>query len=199
MDQTSQEMQPISMPNPQSMYVPPAKELAMKLALYYDFMLFKRALKPFNNFLVQTKGLTNEMYTRMQEAQKVVGSKPMVIKNEDALHVALQESPPTTDTVDPYIFQLTSMFQTNVKPGSPGYALFLPTTSEQVDANINTLVSNIGPEPSSYDCSQDAIMTAIQAGTFNEYLSEENKQQMMKICRPAGEGAGAAGEGAAAE
>ena len=73
MDQTSQEMQPISMPNPQSMYVPPAKELAMKLALYYDFMLFKRALKPFNNFLVQTKGLTNEMYTRMQEAQKVVG------------------------------------------------------------------------------------------------------------------------------
>ena len=201
MDQTSQEMQPISRPNSQSMYVAPAKELTMKLALYYDFMLYKRTLKPFNNFLVEQKGLKNEMYTRMQEAQKVVGSVPMVIKNEDALHVALQESP-TTDTVDPYIFQLTSMFQKNVKPDSPDYTLFLPTTSEQVDSNINTLVSNIGPEPSSYDCSQDTIMTAIQAGTFDEYLSEENKQQMMKICRPAGasEGAeGAASEGAASE
>jgi hypothetical protein len=42
-------------------------------------------------------------------------------------------------------------------------------------------------------------MTAIQAGTFDEYLSEENKQQMMKICRPAGASEGAASEGAASE
>ena len=50
-----EEMGTIERSQPQSMYVAPPKELTMKLALYYDFMLFKRALKPFNNFLVQTK------------------------------------------------------------------------------------------------------------------------------------------------
>ena len=76
------EMETIGRPQPQSMYVAPPKELTMKLALYYDFMLYNRALKPFNKFLVEQKGLKNEMYTRMQEAQKLVGSLPMVIKPE---------------------------------------------------------------------------------------------------------------------
>ena len=195
MDQTSQEMQPISRPNSQSMYVSPAKELTMKLALYYDFMLYKRTLKPFNNFLVEQKGLKNEMYTRMQEAQKLVGSLPMVIKPEQELRDALQASPTNTDTIDSCIFKITSEFRKTVKPNSPDFALFLPTTSQQVDANITTLVSNIGS--GLYDCSQDAIMAAIKAGKFDNYLSEENKEQMMRICRPAGEAA--AGEAAAGE
>ena len=183
----------IKRPQQQSMYVAPDKDITMKLALYYDFMLYNRALKPFNKFLVEQKGLKNEMYTRMQEAQKLVGSLPMVIKPEQELRDALQASPTNTDTIDSCIFKITSGFQKNVKPDSPDFELFLPTTSQQVDANITTLVSNIGS--GLYDCSQDAIMAAIKSGKFDDYLSEENREQMMRICRPAGEAAGeAAGE-----
>ena len=192
-----EEMETIEQPQQRSMYVAPAKEVMMKLALYYDFMLYNRALKPFNNFLVQQKKLTNKMYTSVVQAQ--VGSLPMVIKPEQELRDALQASPTNTDTIDTCIFKITSGFEKNVKPNSPDFALFLPTTSQQVDANITTLVSNIGS--GLYDCSQDAIMGAIKAGKFDEYLSEENREQMMRICRPAGEAeaAAAAGEAAAPE
>ena len=170
----------------------PAKDITMKLALYYDFMLYNRALKPFNNFLVQQKKLTNKMYTSVVQAQQLVGSLPMVIKLEQELRDALQASPTNTDTIDSCILKITSEFQKNVKPNSPDFdfALFLPTTSQQVDANITTLVSNIGS--GLYDCSQDAIMAAIKAGKFDNYLSEINRKQMMRICRPAEEAAAAA-------
>ena len=118
----------------------------------------------------------------------------MVIKPEQELRDALQASPTNTDTIDTCIFKITSGFEKNVKPLDFDFALFLPTTSQQVDANITTLVSNIGS--GLYDCSQDAIMGAIKAGKFDNYLSEENREQMMKICRPAEE-ATAAPEGAA--
>jgi hypothetical protein len=167
----------------------PAKDITMKLALYYDFMLYNRALKPFNNFLVQQKKLTNKMYTSVLQAQQLVGSLPMVIKPEQELRDALQASPTNTDTIDSCIFKITSGFQKNVKPDSPDFELFLPTTSQQVDANITTLVSNIGS--GLYDCSQDAIMAAIKAGKFDEYLSKINREQMMSICRPAAAAAAA--------
>ena len=192
-----EEMETIEQPQQRSMYVAPDKEITMKLALYYDFMLYNRALKPFNKFLVQQKKLTNKMYTSVVQAQKqYVGSLRMVIKPEQELRDALQASPTNTDTIDSCIFKITSGFEKNVKPDSPDFALFLPTTSQQVDTNITTLVSNIGS--GLYDCSQDAIMGAIKAGKFDNYLSEENREQMMRICRPAGEAEAAAAAGEAA-
>ena len=185
-----EEMGTIKRPQQQSMYVAPDKDITMKLALYYDFMLYKRALKPFNNFLVEQKRLTNAMYSSVVQERQYVGSSPMVIKPEQELRDALQASPTNTDTIDSCIFKITSEFRKTVKPNSADFALFLPTTSQQVDANITTLVSNIGS--GLYDCSQDAIMAAIKSGKFDDYLSEENREQMMRICRPAGEAAGEA-------
>ena len=173
-----------------SSYVPLTKELIMKKALYYDFMLYKRILKPFNSFLVQN-GLQNSMYQQVVRppvipalASSLMTTTP-IVKNEDLLHESLQQflaqeaQEAVVDNIDTRVFNLEQLF----KMKGLNNKLFTPKTSDQIDANIGLLVSNI-TAGITYDCSTDAIMSAIMNGRFDDYLSEQNKEQMMQICGP---------------
>ena len=172
-----------------SSYVPLTKELIMKKALYYDFMLYKRILKPFNSFLIQN-GLQNSMYQQVARPPVIAtmassGTTMWTVKNEDFLHESLQQflaqeaQEAVVDNIDTRVFNLEQLF----KMKGLNNKLFTPKTSDQIDANIGLLVSNI-TAGITYDCSTDAIMSAIMNGRFDDYLSEQNKEQMMQICGP---------------
>ena len=176
-----------------TMYGLPIEELTIRKALYYDFMLYRRILKPFNSFLVQN-GLQNRMYQQVARPPVIAtmassGTTMWTVKNEDLLHESLQQflaqeaqKPGALDNIDTHVYNLENIFKQNGINNN----LFTPKTSEQIDANIRMLVSNIAAGRT-YDCSMDAIMSAIMKGRFDEYLSEQNKEQMMRICGPAAE------------
>ena len=170
-----------------TMYVLPNEELTMRKALYYDFMLYQRTLKPFNSFLIKS-GLTNSTYQQVTAppAMATMASSGMTmstVKNENLLHESLQQflaqKPGALEIIETRVYTLDQLFRMNGLNND----LFTPKTSEQIDANIGMLVSNIAAGRT-YDCSKDAVMTAIVNGRFDEYLSEQNKQQMMRICGP---------------
>ena len=186
----SEQLQPMnSWGKSTSSYVPLTKELIMRKALYYNFMLYQRILKPFNSFLVKN-GLQNRMYQQVTAppAMATMASSGMTmstVKNEDLLHESLQQflaqeaqEAVVDDNIDTRVFNLEQLFETK----GLNNKLFTPKTSDQIDANIGLLVSNITGR--TYDCSKDVIMSAIMNGRFDDYLSEQNKQQMMQICGP---------------
>ena len=155
--------------------------LLMKKALYYDFMLFRRNQKPFNAFLLK-KGLRNTMYSPPKNVNGSVdpySSMRGIIRYDDGLHTDL--SPPNrfnpTDNVN-----LVSILERFTNPAELDQSVFNPNTSEQIDQGIKTLVANLTPGAPFYDCSTDTVMRAIMAGRFDEFLSDENKEDMMKIC-----------------
>jgi hypothetical protein len=182
----------------QTMYGLPIEELTIRKALYYDFMLYRRILKPFNSFLVKN-GLQNRMYQQVARPPVIAtmassGTTMWTVKNEDLLHESLQQflaqetqKTGALDNIDTHVYNLENIFKQNGRNNN----LFTPKTSEQIDANIRMLVSNIAAGRT-YDCSTDAIMSAIMNGRFDEYLSEQNKEQMMQICGPAAEAEAAA-------
>jgi hypothetical protein len=182
----------------QTMYGLPIEELTIRKALYYDFMLYRRILKPFNSFLVKN-GLQNRMYQQVARPPVIAtmassGTTMWTVKNEELLHESLQQflaqeaqKPGALDNIDTHVYNLENLFKQNGINNN----LFTPKTSEQIDANIRMLVSNIAAGRT-YDCSTDAIMSAIMNGRFDEYLSEQNKEQMMQICGPAAEATEAA-------
>lgn len=61
-------------------------------------------------------------------------------------------------------------------------SIFNPNTSEQIDQGIKALVANLTPGAPLYNCSTDAVMSAVMAGRFDEFLSDQNKEDMMRIC-----------------
>jgi len=174
----------------------PNEELIMRKALYYDFMLYKRILKPFNSFLIKS-GLQNSMYQQVPALPVIPAlasssnTTTSTVKNEDLLHESLQQflaqkaqqaqkaqKAVVLDNIDTRVFILENLFKKNGLNN-----LFTPKTSEQINENIGMLVSNIAAGRT-YDCSKDDIMSAIRNGRFDEYLSIENKEQMMRICGP---------------
>ena len=178
-----------------TMYGLPIEELTIRKALYYDFMLYQRSLKPFNSFLIKN-GLQNRMYQQVARPPVIAtmassGTTMWAVKNEELLHESLQQflaqKPGALDNIDTHVYNLENIFKQNGINNN----LFTPKTSEQIDANIRMLVSNI-TAGRTYDCSRDAIMSAIMNGRFDEYLSEQNKEQMMRICGPAAEATEAA-------
>jgi hypothetical protein len=177
-------------------YVSPPKELTIKKALYYDFMMYDRKMKPFYPFLVQ-RGLTKDIIQQVSALPVIPAlvsssnTTTSIVKNEDLLHEWLikfleQEAQEAVvfkddddnDNIVTRVYTLENL----LKEKGLNNNLFTPKTSEQIDENIGLLVSNITMGP--YDCSKDAIMSAIMNGRFDEYLSEQNKQQMMRICGP---------------
>ena len=184
-----EELQPMKpMGSSYTMYVLPNEELTMRKALYYDFMLYQRTLKPFNSFLIKN-GLTNSIYQQVARPPVMAtmassGTTMWTVKNEEYLHEALeqflaQNSREVLENIETRVYTLDQLFRMNRLNND----LFTPKTSEQIDANIGMLVSNIAAGRT-YNCFTDAIMTAIMNGRFDEYLSEQNKQQMMRICGP---------------
>lgn len=170
-----------------TMDVLPNEELTIRKALYYNFMLYQRILKPFNSFLFKS-GLKNSMYRQVARPPVMAtmassGTTMWTVKNEDELHDSLQQflaqKPGALENIETRVYTLDQLFRMNGLNND----LFTPETSKQIDANIGMLVSNIAAGRT-YDCSKDAIMTAIVNGRFDEYLSEQNKQQMMRICGP---------------
>jgi hypothetical protein len=186
-------------------YVSPPKDLTIKKALYYDFMMYDRKRKPFYPFLVQ-RGLTNNIIQQVSALPVIPAlasssnTTTSIVKNEDLLHESLQQflaqeaqEAVVLDKIETRVFFLENLFKKNGLNNN----LFTPKTSDQIDANIGLLVSNI-TAGRTYDCSTDAIMSAIMNGRFDEYLSEQNKEQMMRICGPVPVAAAAAAAAAAA-
>ena len=159
----------------------PEQKLLMKKALYYDFMLFNRNQKPFNAFLVKS-GLRNTMYT---PPKNVAGSTDPfssmrgILRYDIGLHDDL--SPPNRfnpiDNVN-----LEFILESFKNPILSQSGVFNLNTSEQIDQSIKVLVANLTPGAPLYNCSTDAVMRAIMAGRFDEFLSDENKEDMMQIC-----------------
>ena len=157
------------------------QKLLMKKALYYDFMLFNRNQKPFNAFLVKM-GLRNTMYS---PRKNVAGSTDPysnmrgILRYDVGLHADL--SPPNrfnpTDNVN-----LEFILERFQNPAELDQRVFNPNASEQIDQGIKALVANLTPGAPLYNCSTDAVMRAIMAGRFDEFLSDENKEDMMQIC-----------------
>ncbi len=157
------------------------QKLLMKKALYYDFMLFSRNQKPFNAFLLKN-GLRNTMYS---PGKNVNGSADPhsnmrgILRYDVGLHADL--SPPNrfnpTDNIN--LEFILERFQT---PDELDQSVFNPNTSEQIDQGIKTLVANLTPGAPLYNCSTDTVMRAMMAGRFDEFLSDENKEDMMQIC-----------------
>jgi len=129
-----------------TMYVSSNKELTMRKALYYDFMLYQRTLKPFNSFLFEN-GLKNSMYQQVARPPVMAtmsssGTTIWTVKNENELHDSLQQflaqNPGALENIETRVYTLDQLFK---QKGLNN--LFTPETSEQIDANIEMLVSNI--------------------------------------------------------
>ena len=193
---SEEELQPMNSWSKGTSYVSPPKDLTIKKALYYDFMMYDRKRKPFYRFLVQ-RGLTNNIIQQVPALPVIPAlasssnTTTSIVKNEDLLHGWLikfleQEAQEAVvfkddddnDNIVTRVYTLENLLKKNGLNNN----LFTPETSEQIDENIGLLVSNI--TVGTYDCSKDAIMSAIMNGRFNNYLSEKNKQQMMQICGP---------------
>ena len=157
------------------------QKLLMKKALYYDFMLFSRNQKPFNAFLLKS-GLRNTMYSppkNVNGSADPYSNMRGILRYDVGLHADL--SPPNrfnpTDNIN-----LEFILERFKSPSELDQSVFNPNTSEQIDQGIKTLVANLTPGAPLYNCSTDTVMRAIMAGRFDEFLSDENKEDMMKIC-----------------
>jgi hypothetical protein len=155
------------------------QKLLIKKALYYDFMLFNRNQKPFNIYLIKS-GLKNSMYT---SSRNVARSDPFssnidVSRYEINLHTDL--SPP--NRFNPIDNVNLEFLIEGLRNPVLDQSVFNPDTSEQIDQGIKALVANLTHGAPLYNCSTDAVMSAIMAGRFDEFLSHENKEDMMKIC-----------------
>jgi len=152
----------------------------MKKALYYDFMLFRRNQKPFNTFLKRI-GLTNPMYTPKKSVVSLYSDVRGINRYDEGLHIDLS-SPSRFYPIDNVNLAFISE---KFKNPELDQSIFNPETSEQIDQGIKTLVDNFQPGAPLYDCSMDAVMNAIMVGKFDEVLSDENKEDMMRICAAA--------------
>ena len=159
----------------------------MKKALYYDFMLFNRNQKPFNTFLIKN-GLKNTMYTPQKSlvAARYSDLRASIIRYDVGLHTDLS-SPNRFYPIDNVNLAFISE---KFKNPELDQSIFNPETSEQIDQGIKTLVDNFQPGAPLYDCSRDTVMGVIIAGKFDEVLSDENKDDMMRICGAATTGLG---------
>jgi hypothetical protein len=153
------------------------QKFLMKKALYYDFMLFHRNNKPFNAFLKRI-GLTNPMYTPPQSVVARYSDARGINRYDEGLHIGLS-SPTSFNPIDNINLAFISE---RFEYSELNKTIFSPKTSEQIDQGIKTLVDNFQPGAPLYDCSTDAVMRAIIAGKFDEFLSDQNKEDMMRIC-----------------
>lgn len=158
------------------------QKFLIKKALYYDFMLFNRNQKPFNAFLLKMK-LRNDMYTYTPPKKVADSTEPFsnalsINRYERGLHADL--SPPNRfNPIDNVNLEFIIEGLTNPVLDQ---SVFNPDTSEQIDQGIKALVANLTPGAPLYNCYTDVVMRAIMAGRFDEFLSDENKEDMMQIC-----------------
>ena len=158
------------------------EKMLMKKALYYDFMLFNRNQKPFNAFLVK-RGLKNTIYTPQKNVSGSTdphSSMRGINRYDVGLHMDLS-SPNHFNPIDNANLEFILESFKNHQFGQ-SQSIFDPSTSEQIDQGIKAIVANLTPGAPLYNCSTDAVMSAIMAGRFDEFLSDQNKEDMMRIC-----------------
>ena len=158
------------------------EKMLMKKALYYDFMLFNRNQKPFNAFLVK-RGLKNTIYTPQKNVSGSTdphSSMRGINRYDVGLHMDLS-SPNRFNPIDNANLEFILESFKNHQFGQ-SQSIFDPSTSEQIDQGIKAIVANLTPGAPLYNCSTDAVMSAIMAGRFDEFLSDQNKEDMMRIC-----------------
>jgi hypothetical protein len=158
------------------------EKMLMKKALYYDFMLFNRNQKPFNAFLVK-RGLKNTIYTPQKNVSGSTdphSSMRGINRYDVGLHMDLS-SPNHFNPIDNENLAFILESFKNHQFGQ-SQIIFDPSTSEQIDQGIKAIVANLTPGAPLYNCSTDAVMSAIMAGRFDEFLSDQNKEDMMRIC-----------------
>ena len=158
------------------------EKMLMKKALYYDFMLFNRNQKPFNAFLVK-RGLKNTIYTPQKNVSGSTdphSSMRGINRYDVGLHMDLSSPNHFNPTDNANLAFILESFQ-NYQFGQ-SQSIFDPSTSEQIDQGIKAIVANLTPGAPLYNCSTDAVMSAIMAGRFDEFLSDQNKEDMMRIC-----------------
>jgi hypothetical protein len=156
--------------------------MLMKKALYYDFMLFNRNQKPFNAFLVK-RGLKNTIYTPQKNVSGSTdphSSMRGINRYDVGLHMDLS-SPNHFNPIDNANLEFILESFQNHQFGQ-SQSIFDPSTSERIDQGIEALATNLTPGAPLYNCSTDAVMSAIMAGRFDEFLSDQNKEDMMRIC-----------------
>lgn len=160
------------------------QKLLIKKALYYDFMLFNRNQKPFNEFLRKSR-LKNSMYTSSRNVAHSVesGFNPFsnmidINRYEKGLHDDL--SPP--NRFNPIDNVNLKFIIEGLRNPVLDQSVFNPDTLQQIDQGIKALVANLTPGAPLYNCYTDVVMRAIMAGRFDEFLSEENKEDMKQIC-----------------
>lgn len=147
----------------------PEETFLMKKALYYDFMLYRRHLKPFNLFLLKN-GLRSTMYSSPSTSTRGTS------RFDDGLHYDLLSASPFNPNGNINLIFISDSFS------KLDQDIFNPQTSEQIDQSIKTLVDKFTPGAPLYECHRDEIMKAIQNGRFDNFLSDENKEDMMRIC-----------------
>ena len=158
------------------------EKMLMKKALYYDFMLFNRNQKPFNAFLV-TNGLKNTIYTPQKNISGSTdphSSMRGINRYDVGLHMDLSSPNRFNPTDNVNLAFILESFQ-NYQFGK-SQSIFNPDTSEQIDQGIKMLATNLTPGAPLYNCSTDAVMSAVMAGRFDDFLSDQNKEDMMRIC-----------------
>jgi hypothetical protein len=166
------------------------QKLLMKKALYYDFMLFNRHNKPFNRYLIKS-GLINPMYTPPRNVARSVESdfNPYfdpytsmigINRYDKGLHDELSDLNRFIPDESVNLVRILEGLNNDVLVDKR--VVFNPDTSEQIDQGIKALVANFNPGAPLYNCSTDAVMSAIMAGQFDQFLSDENKEDMKKIC-----------------
>ena len=156
------------------------EKMLIKKALYYDFMLFNRNQKPFNTFLVK-RGLKNTIYTpriNVNGSTDPHSSMRGIHRYDHGLHSDLSV-PNHFNPIDNV--NLESILESFKNP-QLDQSIFNPNTSEQIDQGIKTLAANLADGAPLYNCSTDAVMSAIMMGLFDEFLSDQNKKDMMRIC-----------------
>ena len=154
------------------------EKMLMKKALYYDFMLFNRNQKPFNAFLVKSR-LRNTMYTSRKNVNGSIdphSTMRAIYRYDVGLHMELS-SPNRFNPNESMAYILESF-----KNPELDQSIFNPNTSEQIDQGIKTLATNLADGAPLYNCSTDEVMSAIMMGRFDEFLSDQNKEDMMRIC-----------------
>ena len=145
-------------------------------------MLFNRNQKPFNAFLVK-RGLKNTIYTPQKNVSGSTdphSSMRGINRYDVGLHMDLS-SPNHFNPIDNANLEFILESFQNHQFGQ-SQIIFDPSTSEQIDQGIKAIVANLTPGAPLYNCSTDAVMSAIMAGRFDEFLSDQNKEDMMRIC-----------------
>ena len=156
------------------------EKMLMKKALYYDFMLFNRNQKPFNAFLVKSK-LRNTMYTSRKNVNGSTdphSTMRAIYRYDVELHGDLS----VPNHFNPIDNVNLEFILESFKNPELDQSIFNPNTSEQIDQGIKTLATNLADGAPLYNCSTDEVMRAIMMGRFDEFLSDQNKEDMMRIC-----------------